>query len=113
MAIDRILQNGRVGEIYNIGGHNEMRNIDIVKLICKAVSKPESLITFVADRKGHDLRYAIDPTKMGQELGWQPETMFNEGIHKTIQWYLDNRAWWEDILSGAYRERQDACANEF
>ena len=112
-AIDRILQNGRVGEIYNIGGHNEMRNIDIVKLICKAVSKPESLITFVADRKGHDLRYAIDPTKMGQELGWQPETMFNEGIHKTIQWYLDNRAWWEDILSGAYRERQDACANEF
>ena len=112
-AIDRILQNGRVGEVYNIGGHNEMRNIDIVKLICKAVSKPESLITFVADRKGHDLRYAIDPTKMGQELGWQPETMFNEGIHKTIQWYLDNRAWWEDILSGAYRERQDACANEF
>ena len=102
-AIDRILQNGRVGEVYNIGGHNEMRNIDIVKLICKAVSKPESLITFVADRKGHDLRYAIDPTKMGQELGWQPETMFNEGIHKTIQWYLDNRAWWEDILSGAYR----------
>ena len=106
-AIDRILQNGRVGEIYNIGGHNEMRNIDIVKLICKAVSKPESLITFVADRKGHDLRYAIDPTKMGQELGWQPETMFNEGIHKTIQWYLDNRAWWEDILSGAYRERAE------
>ena len=104
-AIDRILQNGRVGEIYNIGGHNEMRNIDIVKLICKAVSKPESLITFVADRKGHDLRYAIDPTKMGQELGWQPETMFNEGIHKTIQWYLDNRAWWEDILSGAYRQK--------
>ena len=102
-AIDRILQNGRVGEVYNIGGHNEMRNIDIVKLICKAVGKPESLIAFVTDRKGHDLRYAIDPTKMGQELGWQPETMFNEGIHKTIQWYLDNRTWWEDILSGAYR----------
>lgn len=102
-AIDRILQNGRVGEVYNIGGHNEMRNIDIVKLICKAVGKPESLIAFVTDRKGHDLRYAIDPTKMGQELGWQPETMFNEGIHKTIQWYLDNRAWWEDILSGVYR----------
>ena len=110
-AIDLILHQGRVGEIYNIGGHNEMRNIDIVKLICKAVGKPESLITFVADRKGHDLRYAIDPTKMGQELGWQPETMFNEGIHKTIQWYVDNRAWWEDILSGAYRQRQDACAN--
>ena len=110
-AIDLILHQGRVGEIYNIGGHNEMRNIDIVKLICKAVGKPESLITFVADRKGHDLRYAIDPSKMGNELGWQPETMFNEGIHKTIQWYLDNRAWWEDILSGAYRQRQDACAN--
>ena len=104
-AIDRILQNGRVGEVYNIGGHNEMRNIDIVKLICRAVGKPESLITFVTDRKGHDLRYAIDPTKMGQELGWQPETMFHEGIHKTIQWYLHNRAWWEDILSGAYRRR--------
>mgnify|MGYP000606329060 CR=1 FL=1 len=104
-AIDRILQNGRVGEVYNIGGHNEMRNIDIVKLICKAVGKPESLIAFVTDRKGHDLRYAIDPTKMGQELGWQPETMFNEGIHKTIQWYLDNRAWWEDILSGVYRQK--------
>ena len=102
-AIDRILQNGRVGEIYNVGGHNEMRNIDIVKLICRAVGKPESLITFVTDRKGHDLRYAIDPTKMGRELGWQPETMFHEGIHKTIQWYLDNRTWWEDILSGAYR----------
>ena len=106
-AIDRILQNGRVGEVYNIGGHNEMRNIDIVKLICKAVDKPESLIAFVTDRKGHDLRYAIDPTKMGQELGWQPETMFNEGIHKTIQWYLDNRAWWEDILSGAYRQKTE------
>ena len=106
-AIDRILQNGRVGEVYNIGGHNEMRNIDIVKLICKAVGKPESLIAFVTDRKGHDLRYAIDPTKMGQELGWQPETMFNEGIHKTIQWYLDNRAWWEDILSGAYRQKTE------
>ena len=110
-AIDLILHQGRVGEIYNIGGHNEMRNIDIVKLICKAVGKPESLITFVADRKGHDLRYAIDPSKMGNELGWQPETMFNEGIYRTIQWYVDNRAWWEDILSGAYRQRQDACAN--
>ena len=106
-AIDLILHQGRVGEIYNIGGHNEMRNIDIVKLICKAVSKPESLITFVADRKGHDLRYAIDPSKMNREFGWQPETMFNEGIYRTIQWYLDNRAWWEDILSGAYRERAE------
>ncbi len=107
-AIDQILQNGRVGEVYNIGGHNEMQNIDIVKLICKALDKPESLITYVADRKGHDLRYAIDPAKMGRELGWKPETMFNEGIHKTIQWYLDNRAWWEDILSGAYQQKASA-----
>ena len=107
-AIDLILHKGRVGEIYNIGGHNEMRNIDIVKLICKALGKPETLITFVADRKGHDLRYAIDPSKMGSEFGWQPETMFDEGIHKTIQWYLDNRSWWEDILSGAYRQKTEA-----
>ncbi len=107
-AIDQILQNGRVGEVYNIGGHNEMQNIDIVKLICKALDKPESLITYVADRKGHDLRYAIDPAKMGRELGWKPETMFSEGIHKTIQWYLDNRTWWEDILSGAYQQRTGA-----
>ena len=111
-AIDLILHQGRVGEIYNIGGHNEMRNIDIVKLICKAVGKPESLITFVADRKGHDLRYAIDPSKMGNELDWQPETMFDEGIHKTIQWYLDNRSWWENILSGAYRQKGEPECKE-
>ena len=102
-AIDLILQKGRVGEVYNIGGHNEMRNIDIVKLICKALGKPESLITYVADRKGHDMRYAIDPAKIHGELGWLPETRFADGIERTIAWYLDNRAWWEEIVSGEYR----------
>ena len=102
-AIDLILQRGRVGEVYNIGGHNEMKNIDIVKLICKALNKPESLITHVTDRKGHDMRYEIDPAKIHAELGWLPETMFTDGIEKTIQWYLDNRAWWEEIVSGEYQ----------
>ena len=102
-AIDLILQRGRVGEVYNIGGHNEMRNIDIVKLICKALGKPESLITYVKDRKGHDLRYAIDPTKIHRELGWLPETRFADGIQKTIRWYLEHRAWWEEIISGEYQ----------
>ena len=103
-AIDLIIHNGRVGEVYNIGGHNEMRNIDIVKIICKALGKPESLITFVADRKGHDMRYAIDPTKIHSELGWLPETKFENGIQKTIDWYLNNREWWETIISGEYQK---------
>ena len=102
-AIDLIIHNGRVGEVYNIGGHNEMANIDIVKMICKELGKPESLITYVADRKGHDMRYAIDPTKIHNELGWLPETMFADGIKKTIQWYLENREWWETIISGDYQ----------
>ena len=102
-AIDLILRGGRVGEVYNIGGHNEMRNIDIVKLICAELGKPESLITYVTDRKGHDQRYAIDPAKIHGELGWLPETMFKDGIRKTIQWYLDNQEWWETIRSGEYR----------
>ena len=102
-AIDLIIHKGRVGEVYNIGGHNEMRNIDIVRIICKALDKPESLITYVADRKGHDMRYAIDPTKIHNELGWLPETKFSDGIQKTIRWYLDNRTWWETIISGEYQ----------
>ena len=102
-AIDLILQKGRVGEVYNIGGHNEMKNIDIVKLICKELGKPESLITHVTDRKGHDMRYAIDPTKIHNELGWLPETKFADGIKKTIKWYLENREWWETIISGEYQ----------
>ena len=102
-AIDLILHKGRVGEVYNVGGHNEMRNIDIVKLICRELGKPESLITHVTDRKGHDMRYAIDPTKIHNELGWSPGTKFTDGIKKTIRWYLDNRNWWEEIISGEYR----------
>ena len=102
-AIDLILHRGRVGEVYNVGGHNEKQNIEIVRLICKELGKPESLITYVADRKGHDMRYAIDPTKIHQELGWLPETCFEDGIRKTIRWYLDNRDWWETILNGEYQ----------
>lgn len=102
-AIDLILHQGRVGEVYNVGGHNEMRNIDIVRLICKTLGKPESLITHVADRKGHDRRYAIDPTKMHRELGWLPQTRFVDGIARTIRWYVDNREWWEEIISGEYQ----------
>ena len=99
-AIDLIIHNGNVGEVYNIGGHNEMRNIDIVKIICRELGKPESLITYVTDRKGHDMRYAIDPAKIHGELHWLPETMFADGIKKTIQWYLDHHIWWETIMSG-------------
>ena len=103
-AIDLVIRRGRVGEVYNIGGHNEMRNIDIVKLICKELGKPESLITHVTDRKGHDMRYAIDPTKIHNELGWLPETKFADGIKKTIKWYLEHRDWWEEIISGEYQK---------
>ena len=102
-AIDLILEKGRIGRVYNVGGHNEMRNIDIVRLICARLGKPESLIRYVTDRKGHDLRYAIDPARIHAELGWQPETPFAEGIGKTIDWYLANRPWWEAIVSGEYR----------
>ena len=103
-AIDLILHGGCEGEVYNIGGHNEMRNIDIVKLICAKLDKSEELITYVTDRKGHDLRYAIDPTKIHRELGWLPETRFADGIEKTIRWYLDHTDWWKTIVSGEYRD---------
>lgn len=99
-AVDLIIHKGSVGEVYNIGGNNEMRNIDIVKLICKELGKPESLITHVADRRGHDMRYAIDSTKLQNELGWRPETQFVIGIKKTIEWYLANKSWWQDIING-------------
>lgn len=102
-AIDLIVRRGRIGEVYNVGGHNEMRNIDIVKLIIHELGKSEDLITYVTDRKGHDLRYAIDPTKIHNELGWLPETKFQDGIKKTIKWYLENRSWWEEIISGEYQ----------
>ena len=103
-AIDLIIHKGTVGEVYNIGGHNEMKNIDIVKLILKLLDKDESLITYVTDRKGHDRRYAIDPTKIHNELGWLPETKFADGIKKTVKWYLENREWWENIISGDYQD---------
>lgn len=102
-AIDLIIHKGREGEVYNVGGHNERKNIDIVRLICRALGKSESLISYVADRKGHDMRYAIDPTKIHNELGWLPETKFEDGIQKTIRWYLDNKPWWQEIVSGDYR----------
>lgn len=103
-AIDMILENGKVGEVYNIGGHNERSNLDVVKTILKQLRKPESLITFVGDRKGHDLRYAIDPSKIHGELGWLPETKFDDGIRQTIDWYLNNESWWKNIISGDYME---------
>lgn len=103
-AIDMIIHNGRVGEVYNVGGHNEKQNIEVVKTLLKALDKPESLITYVKDRAGHDLRYAIDPTKISNELGWLPETKFDDGMAKTIQWYLDNKEWTDDIKSGEYAE---------
>lgn len=108
-AIDAIIHNGRVGEVYNIGGHNEMTNIDIVKLICEELDRlgrtenAARLITYVTDRKGHDLRYAIDPTKIHNELGWLPETKFADGIKRTIAWYLENEDWWKPIVSGEYQ----------
>lgn len=103
-AIDLIIHNGRIGEVYNVGGQCEMKNIDIVKIICKELGKPESLIAYVEDRKGHDLRYAIDNSKISTKLSWQPEITFEEGIQKTIQWYLENKEWWERILSGEYKQ---------
>jgi dTDP-glucose 4,6-dehydratase len=102
-AIDMIIHNGREGEVYNIGGHNERTNLEVVKTILKELGKSEELITFVKDRPGHDLRYAIDPTKIKNELGWEPKTRFEDGIKKTIKWYLDNKEWWEEIISGEYQ----------
>ncbi len=102
-AIDLILQKGRVGEVYNIGGHNERANIDVVKTILKELGKPEDLIEHVTDRKGHDRRYAIDPTKIHTELGWEPETKFEDGIKKTVKWYLEHKNWWQHIIDGDYQ----------
>ncbi|MDR0273360.1 MAG: dTDP-glucose 4,6-dehydratase [Clostridiales bacterium] len=102
-AIDLIIHNGRIGEVYNIGGHNERTNLDVVKTILRELNKPETLIAYVTDRPGHDQRYAIDPTKISNELGWLPETTFDTGIKLTIQWYLSNRKWWENILAGEYQ----------
>ena len=102
-AIDLIIHKGKVGEVYNIGGHNEKTNLEVVKEILKQLGKPESLITYVTDRPGHDMRYAIDPTKIVTELGWKPAHDFESGIKYTVQWYLDNRKWWENIVNGEYK----------
>lgn len=102
IAIDRILHDGRIGEVYNIGGHNERTNLEVVKTVLRELGKDESLIEYVTDRKGHDRRYAIDPTKIKNELGWEPTTKFDEGIKKTIAWYLENKDWWQNIISGDY-----------
>lgn len=103
-AIDMIIHGGREGEIYNIGGHNERTNLEVVKTIIRELGESEDLITYVKDRAGHDLRYAIDPTKIHNELGWLPTTTFDEGIKKTIKWYLDNKKWWENIINGEYQQ---------
>lgn len=102
-AIDLVIRKGRVGEVYNIGGHNERTNLEVVKTILEALNKPESLINYVTDRKGHDLRYAIDPTKIETELGWKPMYNFDTGIQQTIKWYLDNESWWKNIINGEYQ----------
>lgn len=103
-AIDTVLHKGVVGEVYNIGGNNEHTNIEIVKTILKHLGKPESLIKFVKDRPGHDRRYAIDATKIRMELGWEPKHTFETGIKETIDWYLENKDWWENIISGEYQQ---------
>ncbi|MDD6035768.1 MAG: dTDP-glucose 4,6-dehydratase [Lachnospiraceae bacterium] len=102
IAIDMILQKGTVGEIYNIGGHNEKTNLHVVKTILETLNKPEALISFVTDRPGHDRRYAIDPAKISAELGWMPTVAFENGIRKTIRWYVEHPDWWQRILTGEY-----------
>ena len=108
-AIDAIVRRGDAGEIYNVGGHNERSNIDVVRTILRLLGKEEELISYVEDRKGHDRRYAIDPAKIGRDLGWQPETSFEDGIRSTIRWYEEHQEWWEDIVSGSYRLRNEAA----
>lgn len=102
-AIDTIIRSSKDGSIYNVGGNNERENIEIVKTILDILEKPYSLIRFVEDRKGHDLRYAIDSSKLQEELKWKPKTSFKEGIERTVKWYLDNRGWWERIINGEYK----------
>ncbi|NOJ72140.1 dTDP-glucose 4,6-dehydratase [Paenibacillus alvei] len=103
-AIDFALRVGKVGEVYNIGGHNERTNLDIVRMILQVLNKPESLITFTSDRPGHDKRYAIDPSKSERELGWRPQIELEQGLRQTVAWYVSNQAWWERVRSNAYLE---------
>lgn len=109
-AIDVIFHNAKIGETYNIGGHNEWKNIDLIKLLCDIMDKKldrkegesRELITYVKDRAGHDLRYAIDSNKLQDDLGWKPSLQFEEGLEKTVEWYLNNEEWLENVTSGAY-----------
>jgi dTDP-glucose 4,6-dehydratase len=102
-AIDLILQKGKNGEIYNIGSTSEKSNLEVVRLILSILNKPEELITFVADRPGHDLRYCVDARKIQSELGWIPKTDFGDGLERTVDWYVKNKSWWQNIISGSYR----------
>ncbi len=111
-ALDVVLHHGKIGDVYNIGGNNEWKNIDIVKLVLKEIGKPESLITYVKDRPGHDKRYAIDAAKIKNELGWVPSYQFENGIKKTVQWYLQNKQWWERIISGQYKKYYESQYSE-
>ena len=103
-ALEAVLLKGREGEVYNVGGGCEMQNIEVAKLILRALERPETMIKFVTDRPGHDLRYAIDSSKLEKELGWQPAVRFDEGLAQTIAWYRENQAWLDDVRSGQYRE---------
>ena len=114
-AIDTIIEKGKIGETYNVGGNNEIKNIDIVKTICdilddispsENIDSYQNLITFVQDRPGHDFRYAIDSSKLINELGWEPKETFSSGIRKTIQWYIDNKQWWLDIQNNTYQQER-------
>ena len=109
-ALDLILDKAPAGAVYNIGGRSERTNLDVVRLICRELDVPEARIAHVADRKGHDRRYGIDASLLSRELGWQPETDFEFGLRETVRWYLSHRAWWESILSGAYREENERLA---
>ena len=106
-AIDVVIHKGKIGEVYNVGGHNERSNIHVVKTVLEILGKSEDLIKYIDDRLGHDRRYAIDPTKITTELGWKPETTFENGIENTVKWYIDNKEWWEDILNGNYKIRNE------
>lgn len=110
-AVDIILHSGRAGEIYNLGGGFELANIDVAKRILAILGKPESLIEFVADRRGHDRRYAMDPSKAERELGWTAERDFSSGLAETVRWYTDNRKWWTEILSGEYKKYEEVAAD--
>ncbi|MCR4779202.1 MAG: dTDP-glucose 4,6-dehydratase [Lachnospiraceae bacterium] len=112
-AIELVAFKGKVGEVYNVGGHNERTNLEIIRTILKETGKGEDLITYVTDRPGHDRRYAIDPAKIMRDLGWEPTVKVEEGLKETIKWYLDNRSWWEEIISGEYQNYYDEMYGKY